>query len=966
MLSAAHSQSRQAPANLTADSVPIARALPESPVRELASRLNDINVKVTPATYLPKHFGRGALFWRADSMQAPPNLRRIFLPSDKDANEFAQLTEKYGDAASGAYKRARNFAEPFAHLERGVAQLETHFNPHKLAEIRSQLTQALKQDTKFAEAWILLARTLGRSENSITLEGKALPAKFIQSMAAVMANPYDPNLVMQLMAALPAQEELPEFLKQTRPAGHSLPLSQARLALYTLRHLNPGHAGAMSALIESGESIKLNQLMPVRGEAGKTELTQAELGALAMVQYDWQTGFLALRHSREEEAGDNAVFTLGGGSLVTAEQLETLIKLETEERDPNAGPSFDRESGQSLLDRDRARAELLDELADSLDGPDSWFYVPDYMLMNQQQLKAMAGVFRAEAGAFDRLARTLSAPIAASASANDPAADTDTASDGSDHSDSDVSLGDVSMVDAARPGALMTDTASSQPINADTAPVTAERPIPIYRNTAITPEWVSAHHKLVEGRADPALFRQLAAQAQESPLGFVSVLGQAYRARDLELRADLLADKQKPASEQSAVPVFRLYLDQAKELANNTVRNPAPIKQRPFVLKLSNQRGHPLVDLLTTHLPITWGQKTLERDLTDALKSFMRQFDESRTSPFRALSDEDRRSDGDFKRALSVVDLMAQMPERLQALQTSYAEKRAEAERLAAEKDLTIPQAVTEMRFPDAPVYTSPDRCTCCLESEETEENPLLTIPFDPGAHRECMAEQMIVQGRPDLKGAWNEAPALSFIEWTDQANQAIKGYSDFIRTHQSPPPPPPPANRPITAVESDDESDLASLSLSDIDDSDMTERDVNDAQDDAARHQPPPMPLRAPMVRETVMRAPSPPLEADASDQWDVDAIDQWLADNFGPAPDNGGRISVSWGDDDSDALTEPAPSRDLEAPSDEMPLDDAQRSASGWESLESVSLTDERSVSGDSDDEDSGARRSAASARE
>lgn len=928
MLSAAHSRVGQPPVSPNDQPVPVEHSLPPTTARTLASRLNDINVRVPASCPLPKDFGQGALFWRADSMQAPPKLRRIFLPSANDSNHFSKLKAQYGEDATAAYQRARHFAEPFAQKDRGIAQLENHFNPHKLMEIRAQLTKALKQDAQFAEAWILLARTLGRHEDSLTLDGKPLSAKFIQSMAAVMANPYDPGLVMQLMSALPAQENLPEFLKQAAPSGQQLPLSQARLALYMLQHLNPGHAGALSALIQSGDDVKLQQLLPVEGEAGETDISSGELGAMAMIPYDWQTGFLALRHARETAVEDDDVFTPGGGALVTAEQLEILIKLETEERDPNVGPSFDSDSGQALLDRDGARAELLDELADTLDGPDSWFYMPGYMLMNQQQLKAMAGVFRAEMGAFDRLQRVIDAPVPVMHSANDTVNNSAANSDDSSTSSLEVSDGENTQGDAESQASMEVD---------------APGPTPIYRNTAINAEWVSLHKELIEGRADPALYRQLAEQALLSDSNFTTVLGQSYRAQDLSLRADVLENSQKPAGQQSAVPVFNLYLDQAQEISTHAGRDrlPARIKTSPFVLKLSNQRGYPLVELLRKEIPITWGARTLERDLTDALTAFLRDFDETRTRPFGDLTEAERREDGDFKRALKVVELMAKMPERMQALRETYEQKQAEAEAIATEKGLAISTSVREAEFPDAPVSAAPEKCFSCQESESTDENPLLAMPWSSEGHGECFAQKMVVQGRPDLQGGWRDSPALKFLSWTDQANQAIKGYSDFVRLNRTPTPPPP-------APERDSDSEMDDLSEIMSDDESMSFGNPFNLSNHGNPLNPPQIPAPVPLVRQ-----PSPPL--------DMEGIDQWLAENFGYRPASaegadsenrgsnsafnesasassgsdsnaganglaGDQLSVDWGNDEvENHLQQYMPLPDLEAPSDEMQVDQA-----------------------------------------
>jgi hypothetical protein len=848
------------------------RRLPAVESRELASRLRDINVRIVPANVLPKDFGKGVLFWRSESMQLMPNFRKSYLPDAQDGASLSVLKTHYGEAATGSYEKARRLAAPFADLDRGLAQLNHHFNPYKVTEIRAQLAQALKQDPQFAEAWILLARTLKRGESSLVLGDKPVPAKFLQSMAAIMTNPYDPNLVMQLNSALPAPTELPAFLNNRGSSGYTLPLTKARLALYTLRHLDPGHASALGALIESGEAIKMRQLLPVRRNIGRTDINQAELGAMAMIQYDWQTGFLALLHAREHHAPDDAIFTPGGGAVVTAKQLEILINLETEERDPNAGPSYDRESGQSLLDRDRARAQLLDSLAETVSGPDSWFYIPGYMLMNQKQLQALARVFRAERGAFDRLREVITEWTPLPVPTNQTAG---VGGSGSDRRSASSSGSDSMMQDepiaSDEEQALLRSGAETAGEHSYVETPLGPAPVPNYRNTEITHEWIDAHQKLVEGRSDPALFRQLAAQAKESPLGFVSVMGQAFRARDLELRADLLENNQKPAAQQSAAPVFRLYLDQAKEIANNTVRNPAFIKQQPFVLKLSNQRGHPLADLLS-QLPITWGRPGLERSLVSALKTFMREFDETRTAPFRTLTESERWEDSDFKHALAVVDLMADMPKRFQALRAQYAEQREQAQQLAQEQGISVPESVSLVQFPDQPVFTAPDRCPCCLESSDTEEDPLLTIPFDPGAHRSCLAEKMIITGRPDLKGAWDDAPALSFIEWADQANQAIKGYRDFVRAHQTPAP---------------------------------------------AR---PPIPPRAPIIRES-----SQPLGAQEIDQW----VDEQLEDSRSDESAVGRDFAVDWGTGELShgaggaVVDQQQPSDgDLEAPYDELAI--------------------------------------------
>lgn len=1008
------------------DAVPAERALRPTKARALASRLNDINVCVTSGSRLPRHFGQGALFWRTDNMRLPSALKRVFLPGKDDADSFSKLAEKYDLVAVEAYGRARFDAKSFAQNSDGVAQSNRHISQGRLASVRDQLTKALTHDAKFAEAWVLLARTLRWNDSEISLADKQVPAGFIRSLAAVMADPYDPRLIMQLLSDLPAEENLPEFLKQAEDQGQTLPLTKARLALYILKYLDPGYARALSALIESGEDVQMSQLMPMGGALGATRVSSSELGAIALTGVSWLEGFFSLRVSRDGVSGNDQRFALGGGAYVTPEQLDILTRLETEELDSNTGPAFDRESGEALLDRDRARAELLDQLADTLAGPDSWFYVPDYMLMTKRQLRAMTNVFRAQPGAFDALQRAIDAPVPPKVSPQLAADSSDQS--GSDHSQSDDdSLSERSLSERSLGGMSWGDLTDAALAPAS-APVDAQMPgpQPLYRNAAINTAWIGAHRELIEGRADPALYRRLAVQAQTTPLGLVTVLGQSYRARGLELRAEVLENNAKPSSERSVVPTFRLYLDQAQELASATLLNPVPIKKRPFVFKLSNQRGYDLVDVLTKEMPHLWGPKTLERDLTAALKTFLRDFNETRSEPFSALSEVTRREDADFKRALAVVDLMAQMPERFQSLRDQYKKVLSQAKKLAGVYDLnlkslgaalpesgersvciqhsqnngykvrifdrensytdysvteprlvdiiadrfsgssdlkeaefienlasnlghtltektglTIPEEVSNAEFPSIPPYASPPSCFSCLGDEETAENPLLAIPFDAGGHRECMAEKMIVQGWPDLRGAWSESPALAFIQWAEQANQTIEGYSLFVRSNRPPPPPPPPVQSSDSDSGLDSEAgwgsddDMASVSSG---------NSVSMSGEQASGQRVPPIPPRAPLVRQ-----PGPPPNPDA--------IDQWLNARFGGRSQNleglgwrsqgaqsgnasasrvesageqgsgEDRLSVEWGNGEAGSETDGyIPLPDLEAPSDEMAIDNAR----------------------------------------
>lgn len=1026
MFNSARAPRGQSSPSTPIDAVPAELALRPTKARALASRLNDINVCVTSERRLPRHFGQGALFWRADNMQSPSALKRVFLPGKDDADSFSKLAEKYDPVAVEAYESARTKAKHFAQNCDGVDQLNKYISQDRLASVRDQLTKALTHDAKFAEAWVLLARTLRRNDSEILLAGKQVPAGFIRSLAAVMADPYDPHLIRQLLSDLPAEENLPEFLTQAEDSGRNLPLTKARLALYTLKYLDPGYAAALSALIESGEGVQMSQLMPMHGELGATRVSSSELGAIALTGLSWLEGFFSLRVSRDGVSGNDQRFALGGGAYVTPEQLEILITLETEELDSNTGPAFDRESGEALLDRDRARAKLLDELADTLAGPDSWFYVPDYMLMTKRQLRAMANVFRAEPGAFDGLQRAIDAPVPPKVLAH-PVADSSDQS-GSDHSQSDDdSLSERSLGERSLGGMSWGDLTDAPTAP---APVDAQMPgpQPLYRNAAINTAWIGAHRELIEGRADPALYRRLAVQAQTTPLGLVTVLGQSYRARGLALRAEVLENNAKPPSERSVVPTFRLYLDQAQELASATVLNPAPIKRRPFVFKLSNQRGYPLVDVLTKEMPYLWGPSTLERDLTAAIKTFLRDFNETRSEPFSALSKVARHEDADFKRALAVVDLMAQMPERWQSLRDQYEKVQSQAKKLAGVYDLnlkslgaalpesgersvciqysqnngykvrifdrensytdysvteprlvdiiadkfsdssdlkeaefienlasnlghtltektglTIPEEVSNAKFPDMRPYASPPSCLSCSGDEETAENPLLTIPFDAGGHRECMAKKMVVRGWPDLKGMWDEFPALAFIELAEQANQVIEGYSRFVRLNRTPTPPPPP----VQSSDSDSDSGLDSEAGWGSDD-DMASASSGDSVsmsgEQASDHHVPPIPPRAPLVRQ-----PSPPSNPDA--------IDQWLNERFGGRSQNSeglgwrsqvaqsgnssasrvesageqrsgeDRLSVEWGNGEAESEADGyIPLPDLEAPSDEMAMDDVR----------------------------------------
>jgi len=699
--------------------IPIQRQVQPNLIRQW-SRLEKINLRVTPGTVQPRHFGPGAQFWLPEPGK-PEDLRTVGLP-DQSQPEFEKLSNLYHEAALRYYATARQQAQSFANTPMGIDFSKVRVSPRRVAAVRDNLLRALSIEPKFSEAWVLLSRSISRQEKDIVIGSHQFSAHFVRSLAAVMANPLSAKLLMQLMGALPEQNQLPHFLTQPQ----SMPLEKKRLASYMLKFVDPAHEGALCALAESGGKLRLSKILPVRQPEAKAFLKADDIGAIAAFRMG---EFWPMMASSQVADTRRQKVAIGNGAFLNKSQLQWFMRLETEEEDPNFSAPINGEQGQpdfQLNERNQARATCLIELAQSLPSAESWLYIPNHMLINGKQMRALAQTFQGfSRTAYERLRQTCGGE---------------------------------------------------------------NQPVPIYRKTPLTPAWIDFYEKVMTGNTNPSLYRDLVRDADNLPersihqdQPYVSIFGQAYSKTGLLLRADLFENRQKFLVSQSPVPALKLYMHYANDIALHSSQNPVKIKNTPFVLNVGTQQAMRLVQLLNERALRRRGQR-FETQLTRAVRDFLVHFNEHRARPFRTLNQAQRAEDGDFKRALAIVDMYAQMPERFASLTERFNHRMTFANHLAQEAQREVPT----INFPQTPDTFAPELCEACRESDVTPENPLITAPFDRGGHRECLAEKMVTTGSPDLRGILQASTIISFLSWVDEGQEAIRQINRFIRSLQS------------------------------------------------------------------------------------------------------------------------------------------------------------------------------------